>query len=89
MNSIVLDNSLEAFIHWSLCCCWWKFNCDANLKQLTSWNALLVCWSSGTNSQTFINNSIDAWKQRRGAVIRDNGAHIEQFSIFFTNFTVW
>jgi len=75
MSSIVLDNSLEALFSLINAVGWWKFTCDANLKQLTSCTAF--CLLSGTNSQTFINNSIDEWKQRLEAVIKDNGAHIE------------
>jgi len=28
-------------------------------------------------SQTFINRSIDEWRQRREAVVQNNGGHIE------------
>ena len=55
------------------------YNCDVvfrngltvdQLKQalVTEWNRL---------SQTFINKSINEWRKRLQAVVRNNGAHVE------------
>ena len=44
---------------------------------------------SGTNSQTFINNSIDEWKNVLRLLLRTTGLTLNIFSNNVTNFSVW
>jgi len=54
-----------------------KFTCNASLRTLTNWNLL---WRmSGTDCHRyFINKSIDEWRQRLEAVVKNNAGHIER-----------
>jgi len=72
MSAVVVDQSLPVTPIWKL-------------KQLTSWNAL--CWLRGTDSQTFVNNSVDERKNVEAARTKELTLNI--FSNNLTNYTVW
>ena len=54
-----------------------KFTCNASLRTYWPTETYFGGWVEQTVADIFINKSIDEWRQRLEAVVKNNGGHIE------------